>query len=1123
MAGVSSNDPPAREESREGLDDTVPAKESHPADEPPQRPSRMSSPTTPPPPGEERYQIGAQPVELGRGGMGRVVEAYDVQLGRKVALKEVLPKAGNASARRFAREVALTARLEHPSIVPLYDSGTTNDGRPYYVMRRVTGRPLDELILRARRLDERLALLPAVQSAINAVAHAHNRGVIHRDLKPANILVGDLGETVVIDWGLAKVIGEEDDPASRDSLPSDSLQTQMGSVFGTPGFMAPEQARGEELGTHGDVYALGATLYQLLAGTPPHAGNSATEVIDKTLRHAMIPLAEIAPGAPAELVTIVNKALSPKPEERYPNAGALGEDLGRFLTGQLVAAHRYTPRQKLVRLARKHRGALSVAALALVGFAVFAWLSVTRIMHERDAANTARAAAIAGQRATEKANKELADRHDALLVSNARARMDLNPTEALATLKQLPAASSQLDEARAVAQASLLRGVTWAIQGTLEYTFIAEMSVDGRQLLQVSRDGMVRVWDLDRRRLVLARAFPPLTRAVWIAGGKLLVTHAKSSPVILDPVANTLDNLTIDPIDYAMPTEAGDLVAFSSPAGVGVLDVATRTTKIFAPGVAKPSSVELAPDGKTIGWVDNRTAVIADIEGHEIARVDKAARIEFSRARKVAVLANNKVLELDLDLVKPAFREVTPPTPRDDLVLDIVYRERELVAMVGWGTFWGWNGTRSYPRGQLHDLNAGMRIADTDYVLVLATDNKVHFMHTHMQGFMQLPANLLHPRMVSRRNSSLVLVVADGIILGFDLAAVRPRILHVTADSQADFVGDDTLLVTHSVQHDWEWLDIATGASTKLDFTPLMPTFISDNDGVGRVLVKEAFGPTGKISLLVKGETAARTIVEGEHSWARLVPGNAIIYSTGDAKVMAIVDNGPPREVAKLAGMTDGGVPIGHLEAAVHSTEGELVRIDLGTGKLSRTTIALGTRFLIQADPTGRVVLAEDKRVLMWDGQVTQLAAFDKPVVSLAMLQNAVAVSLRDNETFLLELRAGSTPVRVFAPGKTTPRASLDGRLVVSEGNAQQLAILELPSRTRWTVPPYFRMPGFEGPAVSPHSRRVLQHLNDLFVIWQLPHAPTTDFAPWLDDQTNATVDIDGELIWPWQAPNPKP
>src|SRR5260221_5685570 len=212
---------------------------------------------------DARYRLG---VELGRGGMGRVVEAFDTQLGRAVALKEVLPRAGESVDRRFQREVPITARLEHASIVPRYDAGTMPDGRPFYVMRRVTGRPLDELITRARDLPERMALLPNLLAAMDAVAHAHRRGIIHRDLKPANILVGELGETVVIDWGLAKVVGEnvidEAEPEITEPLvptAADSLKTQVGSVFGTPGFMAPEQARGEELGPRSDVYALGAT------------------------------------------------------------------------------------------------------------------------------------------------------------------------------------------------------------------------------------------------------------------------------------------------------------------------------------------------------------------------------------------------------------------------------------------------------------------------------------------------------------------------------------------------------------------------------------------------------------------------------------------------------------------------------------------------------------------------------------------------------------------------------------------------------------------------------------------------------------------------------------------------
>src|SRR5688572_2381688 len=201
--------------------------------------------------------------EIARGGMGRVVEADDTQLGRVVAVKEALDDSDD-TRMRFAREVEVTARLEHPSIVPVYDAGVSAAGDPYYVMRRVTGAPLDRLVAAAAGLDDRLVLLPNVLAVADAVAHAHGRGVIHRDLKPGNVLVGELGETVVIDWGLAKIIGEEDhagSPATPTPSPRRPLETTAGSVIGTPGYMAPEQVTAEPTDARTDVYALGACLY----------------------------------------------------------------------------------------------------------------------------------------------------------------------------------------------------------------------------------------------------------------------------------------------------------------------------------------------------------------------------------------------------------------------------------------------------------------------------------------------------------------------------------------------------------------------------------------------------------------------------------------------------------------------------------------------------------------------------------------------------------------------------------------------------------------------------------------------------------------------------------------------
>jgi eukaryotic-like serine/threonine-protein kinase len=217
----------------------------------PDRPGRQPVASAPRASLPDRYAAGA---EIARGGMGRVVQATDTRLGRSVAIKEVLTTDVETLAR-FARETRITARLEHPSIVPVYDAGVGPDGAPYYVMRRVSGRPLEELVASATLLSQRLALLPHVLAAAQALAHAHGRGILHRDLKPANILSGDLGETVVIDWGLAKVIGEADGDVAPYCSPDPdaSLETRFGTVMGTPGFMAPEQLRGEPPDRTSDV------------------------------------------------------------------------------------------------------------------------------------------------------------------------------------------------------------------------------------------------------------------------------------------------------------------------------------------------------------------------------------------------------------------------------------------------------------------------------------------------------------------------------------------------------------------------------------------------------------------------------------------------------------------------------------------------------------------------------------------------------------------------------------------------------------------------------------------------------------------------------------------------------
>ncbi|MEZ4360357.1 MAG: protein kinase [Kofleriaceae bacterium] len=367
--------------------------------------------------------------EVARGGMGRISAAFDQRLGRKVALKELLDPVGEHLAR-FHREAIITARLQHPSIVPVYEAGQWPTGEPFFAMKLVSGRPLDRVVGETKTLAERIALLPRIVAASEAIAYAHSQRIVHRDLKPGNILIGEYGETVVIDWGLAKDLDQDEPsgggstirghrpraearaaspsehvaaaPESRSVAPSGvSTLTVAGAVMGTPAYMAPEQARGEPIDERCDVFALGAMLYHTLAGRPPYDAKTATEVIAAAADGQVVALRARDPNVPAELIAIVERAMAPEVENRYRSARELAEELRRFMTGQLVGAHHYTAWQRARRYIVRHRAAVTIAAVAVLGFAMGGTFAVRRIVSERDRAEAQRTLAVTRKAAAE--------------------------------------------------------------------------------------------------------------------------------------------------------------------------------------------------------------------------------------------------------------------------------------------------------------------------------------------------------------------------------------------------------------------------------------------------------------------------------------------------------------------------------------------------------------------------------------------------------------------------------------------------------------------------------------------------------------------------------------------------
>ena len=323
---------------------------------------------------------------IGRGGMGEVYRAHDARLRRDVAIK-VLPALSRSDAgtllQRFESEALLAASVQHPAVVPVYERGQLPDGTPYYAMKLVSGRSLQELVEERHTLGERIALLPEVIAVAEALAHAHGRRIVHRDVKPANVIVGELGETVLIDWGLAKSLASGTEEPQAAGAPAPADRTAAGAVIGTPAYMPPEQARGQAVDERADVFSLGATLHHVLAGHAPYAGDTPAVLRDVEEGRR----APLSAEVPAELTAIVERAMKLDKAERYPSAREMAEELRRFQTGQLVLSYRYSARELIARWARRHRTLLAATAAFAALLAAGAVLSVRRIVAERDRAN----------------------------------------------------------------------------------------------------------------------------------------------------------------------------------------------------------------------------------------------------------------------------------------------------------------------------------------------------------------------------------------------------------------------------------------------------------------------------------------------------------------------------------------------------------------------------------------------------------------------------------------------------------------------------------------------------------------------------------------------------------------
>jgi eukaryotic-like serine/threonine-protein kinase len=588
---------------------------------------------------------------LARGGLGEVFVARDAALNREVALKLIQKTQIDdpQGKGRFLLEAEITGGLEHPGIVPVYALGESADGRPFYAMRLVRGETLKERIrkfheggsIRRQSLEFR-QLLNHFERVCDVVAYAHSRGVLHRDLKPSNVMLGKFGETLVVDWGLAKPIeraGEStttiDDELTLRPISGSSVQgTLIGAALGTPQYMSPEQAMGQlnRIGPASDVYSLGATLYCILTGHPPLAEINDVGEILRRVALGDIPSARASkPEVPDTLESICKKAMSLQPEGRYPSAVSLAADIESWLADEPVQGFRESPGRRLGRWERRHRTFIRVSGLASIAVALVAIAAALLVNRARERAELRRQQAVE-LGAIADARKQESDRQrDALGRLTTRLTLDrslslLDHNDRRAGLlwlaRSLVGASGQ---ARALEPSIRTEMGAWSrsldrLGACLEHrgpVRVVAWAPSGRSVATGSDDGTARLWDPVSGASLCAplQHAGPILDVTFAHDGKTLATASEDQTARLWNAASGLPRGDAmrhrGPVTSLEFTPDGTtLVTGSTDGTVRAWDGSTGEPRGEPLTHGKPvKSVTVAPDGKTLATADDQGAV----------------------------------------------------------------------------------------------------------------------------------------------------------------------------------------------------------------------------------------------------------------------------------------------------------------------------------------------------------------------------------------------------------------------------------------------------------------------------------------------------------------------------------
>ncbi len=568
-----------------------------------------------------------------RGGLGEIQVAVDEELHREVALKLLQPgQAGHPdSRRRLLREVAITSQLEHPGIVPVYGLGQLPDGSPVYAMRFIRGESLQAALRRFHQAPAAHAgrerglafrqLLTQFVTVCNTVGYAHSRGVIHRDLKPDNIMLGAYGETLVVDWGLARPFGPgvmADAGAAADPDPArDGGQTQVGTVVGTPAYMSPEQAAGaaDRLGPPADIYSLGATLYALLTGRPPVQDRLVSEVLDRVRRGSFARPREVNRHVPPALEAVCLKAMALRPEDRYGSALDLARDVERWLADEPVGAWREPWRVTARRWLGRHGTLVTAAAVAVVALAVLAAVTVW-LLGAREQDQLAKQVAEL-RSAEDRRRLDQVDR-DAYLFRILGADRAWLGNDFDRSVQWLEGCRPEFRRWEWHHLRRRSRGAEQTLGGYRDVVWAVAYRPDGRRLATAGLDGSVKIWDTATQkewRVPRAKG-RPVWGVAFSPDGRLLAAGGEDGVVrlwdaatgadrgVLDSEGWEITSLAFSPDRKLLAAGCQTPTAKGEPDGHSVVivwDVTTRKeVRALAGHTLSVQGVAFSPDGRRL-------------------------------------------------------------------------------------------------------------------------------------------------------------------------------------------------------------------------------------------------------------------------------------------------------------------------------------------------------------------------------------------------------------------------------------------------------------------------------------------------------------------------------------------